>query len=170
MSGTITPMTSWKIDVSHWPVVTEMPKSDTMVGSAALNCSCVKLPTNVIKVRMAIDTNAACVRWSFLYDSSPVSGWDRPWVRPCFAFIFFSGFTSDLFSGFDGNRPPSITHPRILAAYCATPAKTDSKSLVLRVVEREMKLFEHVQFQFNREKLAKLRICSSWGGIHMRWQ
>lgn len=36
MSGTITPMTSWKIDVSHWPVVTEMPKSDTMVGSAAL--------------------------------------------------------------------------------------------------------------------------------------
>ena len=59
---------------------------------------------------------------------------------------------------------------RHTAAYCATPAKTDSKSLVLRVVEREMKLFEHVQFQFNREKLAKLRICSSWGGIHMRWQ
>ena len=102
-------MTSWKIDVSHWPVVTEMPKSDTMVGSAALNCSCVKLPTNVIKVRMAIDTNAACVRWSFLYDSSPVSGWDRPWVRPCFAFIFFSGFTSDLFSGFDG-KPTALHH------------------------------------------------------------
>ncbi|EDN82506.1 hypothetical protein BIFADO_01556 [Bifidobacterium adolescentis L2-32] len=38
------------------------------------------------------------------------------------------------------------------------------------MVEREMKLFEHVQFQFNREKLAKLRICSSWDGIHMRWQ
>ena len=79
MSGTITPMTSWKIDVSHWPVVTEMPKSDTMVGNAALNCSCVKLPTNVMKVRMAIDTNAACVRWSFWYDSSRVSGQDRLW-------------------------------------------------------------------------------------------
>ena len=72
-------MTSWKIDVSHWPVVTEMLKSDTMVGSAALSWSCVKLPTNVMKVRMAIDTNAACVRWSFWYDSSRVSGQDRLW-------------------------------------------------------------------------------------------
>ena len=56
-------MTSWKIDVSHCPVVTEMPKSVTMVGRAALNCSCVKLPTKVMNVRIAMETNAACVRW-----------------------------------------------------------------------------------------------------------
>ena len=65
VSGTITPMTSWKIDVSHCPVVTEMPNSDTMVGSAADSCSCVKLPTNVMNVKMASEARATRERWPF---------------------------------------------------------------------------------------------------------
>ena len=67
-------MTSWKMEVSHWPVVTEMPNSATMVGSAALSCNCVKLPTNVMNVRMAMDTMAAWVRCPSVNDSSGVSG------------------------------------------------------------------------------------------------
>ena len=73
VSGTITPMTSWNTEVSHCPVVTEMWKSATMVGSAELSCSCVKLPTNVMNVRIEMDTNAGRVSLPFTYDSSRVS-------------------------------------------------------------------------------------------------
>ena len=59
VSGTMTPMTSWNTEVSHWPVVTEIWNSDTMIGSAELSCSWVKLPTKVMKVRIAIEINAA---------------------------------------------------------------------------------------------------------------
>ena len=63
VSGTITPIVSWKIEVSHWPVVTVMLNSSTIVGSAALSCSCVKLPTKVMKVRTASEMNAGLVKW-----------------------------------------------------------------------------------------------------------
>ncbi len=82
VSGTITPIVSWKIDVIHWPSVTEMPKSSTSDGRAALSCSCVKLPTKVMNVRMASEMNAGRVRWSLRYDISPVSTVDRPAMRP----------------------------------------------------------------------------------------
>ena len=44
-----------------------------MVGNAALSCSWVKLPTKVMKVRMAMEMNAVRVRCPLTYDSSLVS-------------------------------------------------------------------------------------------------
>ena len=73
VNGTMTPMTSWNTEVSHWPVVTEIWNSETMTGSAELNCSCVKLPTNVMKVRIAIEMNAAWLSLLSTYDSSWLS-------------------------------------------------------------------------------------------------
>ena len=73
VNGTITPMTSWNTEVSHCPVVTEMWNSETMIGSAELSCSCVKLPTKVIKVRIAMEINAARLSLPSTYDSSRLS-------------------------------------------------------------------------------------------------
>ncbi len=41
------------------PVVTEMWNSETIIGSAELSCNCVKLPTKVMKVNIAMEMNAA---------------------------------------------------------------------------------------------------------------
>ena len=59
--GTMTPMTSWKMEVIHWPVVTLMPNSLTMVGKAAESWSWVKLPRKVMKVRVAREMKAGLV-------------------------------------------------------------------------------------------------------------
>ena len=73
VSGTMTPMTSWNTEVSHCPVVTEMWNSETIIGSAELSCSCVKLPTKVIKVNIAMEMNAARLSLPSTYDSSRLS-------------------------------------------------------------------------------------------------
>ena len=78
VSGTMTPIVSWKIDVIHWPSVTEMSKSSTSVGNAALSCNCVKLPTNVMNVRIASEMNAGRVRCPLRYALSRVSMTDNP--------------------------------------------------------------------------------------------
>ena len=73
VSGTITPMTSWNTEVSHCPVVTEMWNSETIIGSAELSCNCVKLPTKVMKVNIAMEMNAARLSLPSTYDSSRLS-------------------------------------------------------------------------------------------------
>ena len=78
VSGTMTPIVSWKIDVIHCPSVTEIWKSLTKVGSAALSCSCVKLPTKVMNVRMASERNAGRLKCPSRYASVRVSAWVSP--------------------------------------------------------------------------------------------
>ena len=80
VSGTIIAIISWKIEVSHWPVVTLIPNSWTIVGNAAVSCNCAKLPINVINVRIAREIKAGRVRRLLLYASSPVNAWLRSWL------------------------------------------------------------------------------------------
>ena len=78
VSGTMTPIVSWKMEVIHCPSVTEIWKSLTKVGSAALSCSCVKLPTKVMNVRMASERNAGRLKCPSRYASVRVSAWVSP--------------------------------------------------------------------------------------------
>ena len=72
MSGTMMPIISWKIEVSHCPVVRSILNSSTIVGSALVSCSCVKFPTNVMKVRIPIEIRAGLLSFPPAYASLPV--------------------------------------------------------------------------------------------------
>jgi hypothetical protein len=50
-----------------------MWNSETIIGSAELSCNCVKLPTKVIKVNIAMEMNAARLSLPSTYDSSRLS-------------------------------------------------------------------------------------------------